>query len=80
MQRQEGDPLEADHDDLEHNTPHMLAQPNPEAAGPGTSVTWMTRTRVSGYFLNTDSNANAGKRRMVARVAARASTVLYGDG
>lgn len=44
------------------------------------SVTWMTRTSVSGYFLNTDSKADAGKRKMVERVAARASTVLYGAG
>lgn len=36
----------------------------------------MTRTRVSGYFLKTDSKADAGKRNMVERVAARAITVL----
>lgn len=43
-------------------------------------VTWMTRTRVSGYFLNTDSKADAGKRKIVERVAALADTVLYGAG
>lgn len=40
----------------------------------------MTRTSVSGYFLNTDSKADAGKRKMVEWVAARADTVLYGAG
>lgn len=44
------------------------------------SVTWMTRTSVSGYFLNTDSKADAGKRKTVERVAARTNTVLYGAG
>lgn len=63
----------------QNTTPHielfMLDVPDAE-----TSLTWMTRTSVSGYFLNTDSKANAGKRKMVERVAARARTVLYGAG
>ncbi|TNN23560.1 hypothetical protein EYF80_066318 [Liparis tanakae] len=36
----------------------------------------MTRTRVSGYFSNTDWKAAAGRRRMVEGTAARADTVL----
>lgn len=46
----------------------------------GQCITWMTRTSVSGYFLKTDSKADAGKRKMVERVAARVDTVLYGAG
>lgn len=42
----------------------------------GECITWMTRTSVSGYFLKTDSKADAGKRKMVERVAARVDTVL----
>lgn len=42
--------------------------------------TWTTRTRVSGYFSNTDWKAAAGRRSTVDGDAARADTVLYGAG
>lgn len=38
--------------------------------------TCMTLTSVSGYFSNTDWNAEAGRRSMVDLTAARANTVL----
>lgn len=38
--------------------------------------TWMTRTRVSGYFSKTDWKAVAGRRRTVEGTAALADTVL----
>ncbi len=38
--------------------------------------TCMTLTKVSGYFLNTDWKAEAGRRNMVDLTAAQADTVL----